>query len=164
MNCEELIRCLRDCWDDSTGPSCDCDHCLFRDKIVDDVGYTDYTKCETAMVLAAADAIEELDTLLDGVSADNEALCETIEMLKKQAFDMSSLIGDYSEKTRWIPVTERLPEYGKHVLVYVGFFQPYIEAAYYCEDRKWRFAYDDAEVVGVSHWMLLPTPPKEEAQ
>jgi hypothetical protein len=65
-------------------------------------------------------------------------------------------------KPRWIPVTERLPEYCKHVLVYAGFFQPYIEAGYYCEDRKWRFTYDDTEIVGVSHWMPLPEPPKEE--
>lgn len=67
MNYDELIRCLRDCWDDSTGPTCDCGHCLFRDKIVDDVDYTDYTKCETAMVLAAADAIEELSKYVNAI-------------------------------------------------------------------------------------------------
>ena len=66
------------------------------------------------------------------------------------------------EVSKWVPVTERLPECGTHVLVYAGFFQPYIEAAYYCEDKKWRFTYDDAEVVGVSHWMPLPKPPQND--
>lgn len=64
----DLVRCLRDCFGKETDEDyiCDCDHCLFKDKIEvvrDDGGeeiYTDYTTCETAMVLAAADAIEEL--------------------------------------------------------------------------------------------------------
>ncbi len=72
--------------------------------------YSAEHECHGGITAEAADAIEKLDTLLDGVSADNEALCETIEMLKKQVFDMSSLIRDYSEQTCWIPVTERLPE------------------------------------------------------
>jgi len=73
----ELVRCIRDCWDESVGERvedatiCDCDHCMFKDKIKvvrDEHGeeiYTDYTTCETAMVLAAADAIEALQTKLE---------------------------------------------------------------------------------------------------
>lgn len=50
------------------------------------------------MVMEAADAIEELDKLLDGVSADNDSLCEKIERMVK------------AEKPYWVSVTEQLPE------------------------------------------------------
>lgn len=97
----------------------------------------------------AADAIEKLQKM--------------VEQYKVYLQDaINDLHSAHEKEQKWIPVTERLPEYGKHVLIYAGFFQPYIEAAYYCEDKKWRFTYDDAEVVGVSHWMQLPEPPKEE--
>ena len=101
---------------------------------------------DALLVRDAADAIEELQE-------DNAELNGTV----------SNLIGQIAELSnpKWIPVAERLPEYGRHVLVYAGFFQPYIEVGYYCEDRKWRFTYDDAEIVCVSHWMPLPDPPKE---
>lgn len=67
-NFNELVRCLRDCCgvpteDDYT---CDCDNCLMKDKIVehtDEHGepyFTDYSECESALGLAAADAIEYL--------------------------------------------------------------------------------------------------------
>ena len=94
----ELVRCIRDCWDESVGESgiCDCDHCMFKDKIKvvrDEHGeeiYTDYTTCETAMVLAAADAIESLmdklkrrDTLIaelvDGIASAKDAIEDVLE-------------------------------------------------------------------------------------
>lgn len=62
----ELVRCIRDCWDTSTGERvgdvtvCHCDECLFKDYVEEHDGWTDYTPCETRMALAAADAIEEL--------------------------------------------------------------------------------------------------------
>ena len=64
----DLVRCLRDCFGfpTETDYTCDCDNCVMRDKIEehsDEDGepfYTDYTKCESALALAAADAIEDL--------------------------------------------------------------------------------------------------------
>lgn len=64
----ELVRCIRDCFGMETEEdyTCDCDNCLMKDKIeehTDEDGepyYTDYTGCESALGLAAADAIEEL--------------------------------------------------------------------------------------------------------
>lgn len=64
----DLIRCLRDCFGfpTETDYTCDCDNCVMRDKIEEhsyedgEPFYTDYTKCESALALAAADAIEDL--------------------------------------------------------------------------------------------------------
>ena len=101
---------------------------------------------QAPMVMEAADAIEELDTLLDGLKADNDALCETIERL---------------QKPRWIPVTERLPEEKYAVLVWV----PKYRNHYVCfiSDGEWYlFGGHNVIVVGVTRWMPLPEPPEEE--
>lgn len=64
----DLVRCLRDCFGfpTETDYTCDCDNCLMRDKIEEhtykdgEPYYSDYTRCESELALAAADAIEEL--------------------------------------------------------------------------------------------------------
>lgn len=64
----DLIRCLRDCFGfpTETDYTCDCDNCVMRDKIEEhsyedgEPFYTDYTKCESSLAIAAADAIEDL--------------------------------------------------------------------------------------------------------
>ena len=148
MNYEELIRCLRDCWDESTGPICDCDNCLFRDKIVDDVGYTDYTKCETAMVLAAAAAIEELTAELEYTRRQYDLAVEDLEKI------------GWGE---WIPVTERLPEKTGEYLV-CGQWRGKPAETWVCElisfgkIKGWA---NEARNPAVTHWMPLPEPPKE---
>ena len=56
---------------------------------------------------------------------------------------------------RWIPVSERLPEYGQEVLVYTGnILKPVVMAFTF-----WRKDYDTW--LRVTHWMPLPEPPKE---
>lgn len=69
----DLVRCLRDCFGfpTETDYTCDCDNCVMRDKIEEhtyeegEPFYSDYTKCESALALAAADAIEELSKRID---------------------------------------------------------------------------------------------------
>ena len=95
----------------------------------------------------AADAIEEMDMLLDGVSADNEALCETIERMKKP---------------RWIPVTERLPSDFVSVQAHMtdaGDFPSVREA--YVVDEGWFFP-SLKEFHPVDMWKQFDEPPKEE--
>lgn len=110
----------------------------------------DHNACISIKTLDdAADAIDELDTLLDGVSADNDALCETIERMKKP---------------RWIPVTERLPEGdGNYLVVLCGNSH---EAYYGSRSHIWLDP--GKEWVNwtrfVTHWMPLPAPPKEETE
>lgn len=77
----------------------------------------------------AADAMDEMNQCLDGISADNDSLCKQIIDLNKTVehqrdilmqFGGETGIRDMAEvnndlwnalaKRRWIPVTERLPE------------------------------------------------------
>ena len=60
---------------------------------------------------------------------------------------------------KWIPVSERLPEEMKNVLAYtdVGSFSETAHWTGYRWEKTWYF-----EVLyGVTHWMPLPQPPKE---
>ena len=108
----------------------------------------------------AADVIEELEK--DVARAKEWASFwekEANEALKKFQVAVAS-------KPRWIPVTERLPNTGNKVIVairdesgdtkydytYSGWYSGY-------EDR---WIVDDEYCSWVTHWMPLPTPPKEE--
>lgn len=114
----------------------------------------------------AADAIEELQKCIDGLEADNDNLCERIKDLSK-----------------WIPVTERLPEEnGKYLTVFtINTIPPrpvmevccfakdlYKVDKYDFQDKKRKpgfYQYDSEwgffEMSDISHWMPLPPPPKD---
>jgi hypothetical protein len=69
-------------------------------------------------------------------------------------------IMDAPAVNRWIPCSERLPEYGEYVLfirencgVYVG---------YYDEKNTWNTDYQWFTGENVTHWMPLPEPPEKE--
>lgn len=75
------------------------------------------------------------------VQAVSDACVLAVEALREQ------------EERRWIPVTERLPEAGKHVLVY-------------SEDDGVSIVYNGGDSYSyalMTHWMPLPEPPKEDA-
>lgn len=94
----------------------------------------------------AADAIEELMAERDEVNADSW----------KRAFEVER------DERRWIPVTERLPEKdGTFITAYSkgGVSQNWY-MTFHHGGGKW---YQNSEDTGeVTHWMPLPTPPKEE--
>jgi len=66
-------------------------------------------------------------------------------------------------KPRWNPVTERLPKPGEESLVLVS--KSGMEVALYEEgiygEAEWFTT--SGKLEGVTHWMPLPEPPKEEA-
>ena len=66
-----------------------------------------------------------------------------------------------ADAMKWIPVTERLPENKKCVLMYSA--DGGVAEGVYEESRKrwvqWRWSVLD--VPSVTHWMPLPEPPKE---
>lgn len=97
----------------------------------------------------AADVIEKLLSERDEVNADSW----------KTAFEVER------DEHRWIPVTERLPERHKNVLccgarggMFVGWFTN-ISAI---SDGKTIAYVHGGNGRYVTHWMLLPEPPKEE--
>lgn len=67
---------------------------------------------------------------------------------------------DTIEVPTWIPVTERLPEDDTDVLAFCGTTGKFYETAYLCYG-KWFDCWDGTEIVCVTHWMPLPTPPKD---
>ena len=92
----------------------------------------------------AADAIEEL-------SRENESLAKSVN-------EASEIL-----RKRWIPVTERLPEYDSVVLVTdgedvgTGYRYTLGEIGF----TGWAVPFADIEEDNVSHWIPLPEPPKE---
>ena len=71
-------------------------------------------------------------------------------------------------KPKWIPVGERLPEKGIDVLccltIVDGSVHSYAEVLTYIGDNKWEDTYSNwnyGDLLGITHWMPLPEPPKE---
>ena len=66
----------------------------------------------------------------------------------------------FQNKTKWIPVTERLPDDEKKVLCV-------LDDGFFCilEWKSWDWLWNDGHNVyaekDVTHWMPLPQPPKE---
>lgn len=101
----------------------------------------------------AADAIEELSKDRDNWKAtakeEREAYWHWFDQYQKDV-------------PRWIPVTERLPKYGERVLVFGGVT---MYVAYYDKNRyggeSWHKLNSKSHYCNPTHWMPLPTPPKE---
>ena len=67
---------------------------------------------------------------------------------------------DLEQAQKWIPVTERLPKNDTYILVNT---EGVVIPAHWHNDRMYAFtAIGVATVGGVTHWMPLPEPPKEE--
>ena len=92
----------------------------------------------------AADAIEELSKALDAVNdAHNEG------------YDVGYWAGRRDYEPKWIPVTERLPSEDGFTLIFTA--HGHAGVCYFT--NGWWGGYDKG---GVTHWMPLPEPPKEE--
>ena len=107
----------------------------------------------------AADAIEERQAVVDGLTAQTNMVFEKTEGRTVIKFE-----------PKWIPVTERLPDAGKKVLVFAyGYDTITARMCKKTEDGYPVFeckGYDGiylemARAGRISHWMPLPEPPKE---
>lgn len=80
--------------------------------------------------------------------------------LDAEAADAIEVLSKTEKTTRWISVTERLPERGYYVLVYED--GDILMASY--ADGNWvlRDMYEIIDDLKPTHWMPLPEPPKEE--
>lgn len=99
----------------------------------------------------AADAIEELSATVAGFEATTD-----VEFVKEGGHERIRFV------PKWIPVTERLPDKRKWVLCRC---EANIIEVLRRENNEW---YHDPMHVYypsfVTHWMPLPTPPKEETE
>lgn len=103
--------------------------------------------------MEAADAIKELQQQVEHYHGCMNEWFEAAQEYK-------------AELPRWIPVTERLPKYGDWVLG-IGPKKGYHVCEYrgishfvYGGDSPWFSA--NGRAITVTHWMPLPTPPKEK--
>ena len=124
---------------------------------------TNASVCQKELMKQAADAIEDLEFACNRYEKDYKALCAYLP--------------------KWIPVAERLPEKTGVYLAWMKWdlTEPEEEPSaspieYDAEEEafgRWK-SYYDAETFGwagedfiryegITHWMPLPTPPKEDA-
>lgn len=93
---------------------------------------------------------------------DGEKMREAICICMQDAFEQGKHDGFLHAKVdRWIPVSERLPENGKEVLIYINYV-PYL-ATY--EDGEWATEdfVIDPEYEPIA-WFELPEPYKAESE
>lgn len=131
--------------------------CVDKDKGCDDCPYM--AKCLTnksgkhVAMVDAADAIAELSRFKAECDGCSDKTRRVIEKLQKMI-------------PHWIPVTERLPETASDVLVAFRlpiekrYFITKTQRASWSEKRK----HDAFYQRGVTHWMEMPEPPKEETE
>lgn len=96
----------------------------------------------TRMMHTAADHLLRLEYRLEQACAERDAVTKRMIELE--------------QKQRWIPVAERLPEYGQEVIVYSGnVLKPVVYGVHYWNKEFNSWAH-------ITHWMPLPEPPKED--
>ena len=144
---DELIKQMMAC---CKGVPCKDANCGFNPKSDLD--------CIEQLLTKAADAIEDLEK------------CLAIALLEYQRANNKLLITEeYArQKNRWIPVTERLPEYMENVLVTDGVFSGMGWRDWYdCHGTKpkedcWIAPSTNVNELDITHWMPLPEPPEVE--
>ena len=94
-----------------------------------------------------------------------DAAADLIEKLIDRCARYAEEIAVAQERSRWIPVTERLPEVWCNVetaeLVNYMIYSPYFGVdigSYHAESKTW---FCVALPCTVTHWMPLPEPPEE---
>ena len=151
MKKEEIVRALR-CISTAGGENA-CEHCPY---------WKEEEVPEEERPIYGADTMHSCD--VDRVGLDGADL---IERLTDRCARYAEEIAVAQERTRWIPVEERLPEDRSNVLVvaywrerwgvYMGWCAP--------ERAKWsvHVGIGDRDDVAVTHWMPLPAGPEEAA-
>lgn len=105
------------------------------------------------------------------IACDYEQAADAIEALSKLALDEHNRAAKLAWESRWIPVSERLPEKTSHYLVHIEckcdgeLWSKWTDVAWFYRKFYWEYRYG-AEFFKetVTHWMPLPQPPKEELE
>lgn len=82
-----------------------------------------------------------------------------LSQLREYTLKNENIIRDLRERTRWIPVSERLPKRDGFYLVLENVNQV---AGYYhwCKQFGWNTDGGRINIQSVTHWMPLPEPPE----
>lgn len=155
MKNEEIVRALR-CISTAGGENA-CEHCPY---------WKEEEVPEEERPIYGADTWHSCD--VDRVGLDGADL---IERLTDRCARYAEEIAVLQERTRWIPVTERLPElqsWGASTVV-LGLIKSEnapssnklhdLTLCVYCDNGIWSMP---GRYAAITHWMPLPEPPKEE--
>lgn len=152
MKNEEIVKALR-CVS-TAGSSPDCEHCPYW--------MEESVPAEMRDMVGAGVCRSAHDRVgLDGA--------DLIERLTDRCTRYAEEIAVAQERTRWIPVTEHLPEVSNSwgvsdiVLCIIsdssGYPPPNPGLCVYLEDGRWTC---HGQIVRVTHWMRMPAPPEVE--
>lgn len=141
MKHEEIVRALR-CISTAGGENA-CEHCPY---------WKEEEVPEEERPIYGADTMHSCD--VDRVGLDGADL---IERLTDRCARYAEEIAVAQEKTRWIPVTERLPDQCVDVLVRYRDKRILMGTAR-CDD----WLDEDLEDGVITHWMRMPKGPEEE--
>lgn len=149
MKNEEIVRALR-CVSTAGGENA-CEHCPY---------WKEEEVPEEERPIYGADTMHSCD--VDRIGLDGADL---IERLTARCARYAEEIAVAQERTRWIPVTERLPEVWRNdenaELVNYMIYSPDFGVDignYHAKAKKWLCM---ALPCTVTHWRPLPEPPKE---
>lgn len=153
MKNEEIVRALR-CISTAGGENA-CEHCPY---------WKEEKVPEEERPIYGADTWHSCD--VDRVGLDGVDL---IERLTARCARYAEEIAVAQERTRWIPVTERLPEAtdGDYVLACVTWKDAHIDyqnavVMAFVSEKGLVDVEMDCVLDGVTHWMPLPEGPEEE--
>ena len=153
MKNNEIVRALR-CISTAGGENA-CEHCPY---------WKEEEVPEEERPIYGADTMHSCD--VDRVGLDGADL---IERLTARCARYAEEIAVAQERTRWIPVTERLPEAtdGGYVLACVTWKDAHIDyqnavVMAFVSEKGLVDVEMDCVLDGVSHWMPLPEGPEEE--
>ena len=153
MKNNEIVRALR-CISTAGGENA-CEHCPY---------WKEEEVPEEDRPIYGADTMHSCD--VDRVGLDGADL---IERLTARCARYAEEIAVAQERTRWIPVTERLPEAtdGGYVLACVTWKDAHIDyqnavVMAFVSEKGLVDVEMDCVLDGVTHWMPLPEGPEEE--
>lgn len=153
MKNNEIVRALR-CISTAGGENA-CEHCPY---------WKEEEVPEEERPIYGADTMHSCD--VDRVGLDGADL---IERLTARCARYAEEIAVAQERTRWIPVTERLPEAtdGGYVLACVTWKDAHIDyqnavVMAFVSEKGLVDVEMDCVLDGVTHWMPLPEGPEEE--
>ena len=152
MKNEEIVKALR-CISTAGGKNA-CEHCSY---------WKEEEVPEEERPIYGADTMHSCD--VDRVGLDGADL---IERLTARCARYAEEIAVAQEQTRWIPVTERLPEDGDVVLCWYEYFRfgeynrmyRTYGIGYYI-NGMWGGDVSNGRNIKVLAWMPLPAPPEE---